>query len=184
MYRFSSLADSWVAKTRGERYVLFAIVRRRHVFDANPLQPEIQHCLELAANRICPFVESLLSKRYKGKGDLFSVENRREWSPNLPTQGLMFKRSTSRSNWNLWKCCFCGGKKTGEAGEKPSEQDEKEQQTRVSRGDWLRNAANFRRPAFCFDFDVERRSHVTMKVHKFSRCRTIYLCLAMISRPF
>ena len=48
--------------------------------------------------------------------------------------------------------------------------------TRVSRGDWLRNAANFRRPAFCFDFDVERRSHVTMKVHKFSICRTIYLC--------
>ena len=58
---------------------------------------------------------------------------------------------------------------------------------RVSRGDWLGNAANFKRPAYCFDFDVERRSHVTSKVHKFSRWRTrwtIYLCLAMISRRF
>ena len=59
--------------------------------------------------------------------------------------------------------------------------------SRVSRGDWLGNAANFKRPAYCFDFDVERRSHVTSKVHKFSRWRTwwtIYLCLAMISRRF
>ena len=32
--------------------------------------------------------------------------------------------------------------------------------TRVSRGEWLGNAANFKRPAYCFDFDVERRSHV------------------------
>ena len=55
---------------------------------------------------------------------------------------------------------------------------------RVSRGDWLGNAANFKRPADCFDFDVERRSHLTSKVHKFSRWRTIYLCLAMISRRF
>ena len=32
----------------------------------------------------------------------------------------------------------------------------------VSRGDWLGNAANFKRLAYCFDFDVERGSHVTM----------------------
>ena len=54
-------------------------------------------------------------------------------------------------------------------------------------GNWLGNAANFKRPAYCFDFDVERRSHVTSKVHKFSRWRTwwtIDLCLAMISRRF
>ena len=52
----------------------------------------------------------------------------------------------------------------------------------VSRGEWLGNAATFKRLAYCFDFDAERGSHVTLKVQKFSRCWTIYLCLAMILR--
>ena len=41
--------------------------------------------------------------------------------------------------------------------------------TRVSRGDWLGDPANFKEPAYCLDFDVERTGHVTLTVHKHDR---------------
>ena len=54
---------------------------------------------------------------------LFYVESVGSGCPNLPSQRLMFKRSTnSRSNWNLEMLVFWGGRKTGVPGEKPSEQ--------------------------------------------------------------
>ena len=40
---------------------------------------------------------------------------------------------------------------------------------RVSRGDWLGDPANFKEPAYCLDFDVERTGHVTLTVHKHDR---------------
>jgi hypothetical protein len=57
----------------------------------------------------------------------------------------------------------------------------------VSRGDWLGDPANFKRPAYCFDFDVERTGHVILTVHKFPRWRMLSMtcfCLAMILRRF
>ena len=43
---------------------------------------------------------------------LFNVKKRREWSPSLPSLGLVFKRSISRSNWNLEVLIFVEGGKT------------------------------------------------------------------------
>ena len=59
----------------------------------------------------------------------FNVEKHREWSSSLPSQGLVFKRLTSKSNRNLGELFSCGGRKPGEPGEKPSEQGEEQQLT-------------------------------------------------------
>ena len=53
---------------------------------------------------------------------LFNVEKRRQWSPRLPSLGLVFKTFDLVFG-------FCGGRKTGEPGEKPSEQGENQEQT-------------------------------------------------------
>ena len=49
------------------------------------------------------------------------MEKRREWSSSLPSQGLVFKRSTSKSNWNLKVLLFVEGGKPGNPETKPSE---------------------------------------------------------------
>ena len=50
---------------------------------------------------------------------------RREWLPNLPSQGLMFKRSTnSRSNWNLEMLVFKEGGKPEYPEKNPRSKDE------------------------------------------------------------
>ena len=42
---------------------------------------------------------------------LFDVDKRREWSPSLLSQRLLFKSSTSTSNWNLKVLVFVEGRK-------------------------------------------------------------------------
>ena len=39
------------------------------------------------------------------------IIHNREWSPSLPNKGLVFKHSTSKSNWNLEVLVFMGGGK-------------------------------------------------------------------------
>ena len=41
----------------------------------------------------------------------------------------------------IWRVGFCAGRKTGEHGEKPSEQDESQQQTQLTYDTWGRTRA-------------------------------------------
>ena len=57
--------------------------------------------------------------------------------------------TVSGSNWNVESVGFEGGRKTGEPGEKPSEQGEIEQETQPTYdvGSWIRTQATMVTPA-------------------------------------